>query len=239
VVQKLMSGPLEPWIGFALEAAPSAAILAFIFVFLVALLFSLLLLCASDPKKMLGAVLRLGLVAGLYAAVHVGGVVALFGWPALWVFERSFGVSPELKSWMTSLLTLNYVSVGLVVATALAIVVVLMVLGIWKEQKKIRSPWEKKQTRWRTWHDQQVRPATAKEERLPSDDYRRIGLIVGSVFLVCPMIVGVFVAGSERSLLPLIFAGLIGIVMFFLPYGIGRLLGWILDGLVFRVEGRT
>jgi hypothetical protein len=238
-VQELTNGPLGPWIGFALEAAPTAAILAFIFVFLVSLVLSLLLLCAGNPKKMLGAVLLLGLIAGLYAAVHVGGVVALFGWPALWTLERTFGVSRELKSWVASLLTLNYVSVGMVVATALAIVIVLMILGIWKEQKKIQSPWVKKQTRWREWHDQQVRPASAKEERLLSDDYHRIGLIVGSLFSVCPVIVGIFVASSERSLLPLIFSGLIGIVMFFLPYGIGRLLGWILDGLVSRVEART
>jgi hypothetical protein len=74
---------------------------------------------------------------------------------------------------------------------------------------------------------------------LLSDDYHRIGLIVGSLFSVCPVLVGIFVASNERSLLPLIFAGLTGTVMFLLAYGVGRLLGWILDGLVSRVEERT
>jgi hypothetical protein len=232
VLQELMSGPLGPWIGFALTAAPAAAILVFIFVFLVALLFSLLLLCAGDPEKMLGGVMLIGLIAGLYAAVHVGGVVALFGWPALWTIERIFGLSRELESWVASSLTLNYVSVGLVAATALTIVIVALFVGILKEQKKIQSPWEKKQSRWREWLDRQDRSATAKEERLVGGYYQRVGLVVGLLFSVCTMIAGLFLASSEWSLLPLIFSGLIGIVMFFLPYGIGRLLGWALDWVV-------
>jgi len=51
-LQELTSGPLGPWITFAVKTAPNAAVLAFTFVLLLAILFSLLIWCAGDPKRM-------------------------------------------------------------------------------------------------------------------------------------------------------------------------------------------
>jgi len=61
---------LGPWLVFALHTGLATAVLVFIFVVLVTLLFSLLLLFAGDPKKMLGTVVFLGPVAAFYSALH-------------------------------------------------------------------------------------------------------------------------------------------------------------------------
>jgi hypothetical protein len=245
MLQELTSGPLGPWISFALAAGPAAAILVFIFVILLALLLSLLLFCAGDPEKMLGAVLLVGPVAGLHAAVHVGAFVMLFGWPALSIIERIFHLSPQLESWVASWLTLSYASVGLVFAAALTIVIVVMFLGIWKEQRKVLSAWEQKQRRWRESNDQRSRSTTAKEERadekedLPlGEQYRRAGRIIGLLFFICMAVAGLFVTTREHSFLPLIFLGTVGIVVFFLSYGINQLLGSVLERVVSDLQGR-
>jgi hypothetical protein len=64
-LQDLASGPLGPWISFAVKTAPNAAVLTFSFVLLVAILFSLLMWCAGDPKRMLSALLLVAPIAGL------------------------------------------------------------------------------------------------------------------------------------------------------------------------------
>src|SRR5437588_1087703 len=94
-LHELARSSLGPWPVFALHTGASAATLVFIFVLLIALLFSFLLLCAGDPKRMVPTVLVLGPVAALYSALHVGGLLALLGWPTLWVLERVLGLSPD------------------------------------------------------------------------------------------------------------------------------------------------
>jgi hypothetical protein len=79
---------------------------------------------------MLPTVLLAAPIAGLYVAVVVGGVVAIFGWPILWLFERIFALSPEVKAATSSLLKINYLSIGLVMAAAMAVVIILLVHGI-------------------------------------------------------------------------------------------------------------
>src|SRR6516165_6756290 len=87
-----LSGPFGSWIAFAVKTAPNAALLAFTFVFVLAVLFSLLLWCAGDPKRMLPTVLLIAPIAGSYIGILVGGIVALFGWPIVWLFERIFAL---------------------------------------------------------------------------------------------------------------------------------------------------
>jgi hypothetical protein len=69
-LQELTSGSAGPWITFAVKTAPNAAVLAFTFVLLLAILFSLLIWCAGNPKRML-----LRYIAGdsNRRLIHLGG----------------------------------------------------------------------------------------------------------------------------------------------------------------------
>ncbi len=145
---ELAHSSLGPWLVFAAHTGLSAAALVFIFVLVVTLLFSFLLLCAGDPRRMVATVLFLGPVAAFYAALHVGGLVALLGWPMLWVLQHVFGVSSDAVRWTASIMSINYASLGLVSIAAVALVIVAMGQGIWKRQHALQAARGKARLAW-------------------------------------------------------------------------------------------
>ena len=215
-----------------------------------AILFSLLLWCAGDPNRMLRTVLLVGPIAALYAALVVGGVIAFFGWPILWLFEQILGLSPDVERWTSSLVQLNYLSIGLVIGAAMAVVIVLLVRGIWNEQGKAQRAFDKKESYLKQFGgDETVRldeleSVQAVKPELPSPrdygristNYRRIGLIVGSLFAVVPILSGLVLAHTELTFSFLMYCALATIILFVIPYGICRSLGWILDGFLSKAE---
>src|SRR6516225_10686386 len=112
-LEQLTSGPLGQWIFFAAQTAPAAAVLAFTFVVLVVSLFWLLLWCAGAPR-FAKPVLLITPIVGLFAAVIVGGVMALFVWPILWLFEQILGLPPVLERSAILAVQVNYLSLGVV-----------------------------------------------------------------------------------------------------------------------------
>ena len=69
-----------------------------------------------------------------------------------------------------------------------------------------------------------------------SQDYRRIGVIVGLLFAAVPIAAGLF-AGLSFSLL--IYCGLAAVIMFAIPYGISRSVGWIVDSFFSSMQVGT
>ena len=244
-LETLKSGPLGPWIVFALQTAPSAALLAFSFVLVLATLISALLWCAGDPKRMLRSALLAAPIAGLYVAVVVGGVMALFGWPILWLFEKILGLSPDLEAWASSNVQVNYLSIGLVTGVAIAILILLLVHGIWTEQRKLQ--FARKSTLPKEYGGGL---ATNGEYSAPegqdllkphvygrlSQDYRRIGVTVGLIFAAVPIVAWLF-AGPSFSLL--MYCGFAAVIMFAIPYGISRSVGWIVDSFLSSMQAGT
>ena len=245
-LQKLTSGPLGPWIVFAMETAPNAALLAFIFVLLLAILISALLWCGGDPKRMLRMALIAAPIAGLYVAVVVGGVMAFFGWPILWLFEQILGLSPEVEAWASSFVKVNYLSIGLVTGTAIAIVIGLLVHGIWTEQRK--ALFGKKMIHLKEYGGSVIAEELVEGRELfkpqyffgrARENYRRIGVIVGSIFSAVPIVAGLFLARTGLNLLLLMYCGLAAAIMFLIPYGISRSLGWIVDSFFSKTQAGT
>jgi hypothetical protein len=245
-LEKLKTGPLGPWIDFALQTAPSAALLAFSLVLALAILISALLWCAGDPKRMLRTALLAAPIAGLYFAVIVGGVMALFGWPILWLFTKILGLSPDVEAWASSNIKLNYLSIGMVVGTAIAILIALLVHGIWTEQRKIQfartSTHSNKYGGGRTADGEHSTIVEGRELFKPhvhgrlSQDYRRIGVTVGVIFAAVPIAAWLF-AGMSFSLL--IYCGFASVIMFAIPYGISRSVGWITDSFLYSMQAET
>ena len=132
--QIVLAPPLGPWLTFAVQTAPPAAVLVFIFVLLVAAIFVLLLICAGDPNRMLRMLLLLGPIAGAYCAIYVSGMIAIAGWPIMQIIERTFGLSGGSEAWVISLLNLNYVSLTMDALASVGLVVVLLIGAIWREQ---------------------------------------------------------------------------------------------------------
>jgi hypothetical protein len=240
-LDELTRSSLGPWLVFALHAGPSAAALVFIFVFFIALLFSFLLLCAGDPKRMVPTVLVLGPVAALYSALHVGGSVALLGWPALWVLERVLGLSPDAANWASSILTINYASVGLVGASAAALVIVAMGQGIWKQQKALQAVRPKERLDWptpiRAPADEILRPRQSKWNQFFGSSvhhaaYHRIGVIAGPLFAAPVLLLGVLLAREEHRVFPLFYFGFAAAAVLVVTYAIGQLLGSLVDSFI-------
>jgi len=122
-LEKLRSGPLGPWISFALVTAPSAAIFVFVFVFVFSsfwLVVSIACLCGGRLRDAFVAFLMPAVNAG-YAGACVGGNVALLGWPALWLVEQVFGPWPEIGGWALSILTLKLASLAAAAGAGLAL----------------------------------------------------------------------------------------------------------------------
>jgi hypothetical protein len=248
-LQDLTSGPLGSWIIFAGKTAPNAAALAFAFVALVAILFSLLIWCAGDPKGMLPTVLLVTPIAGLYIAVVVGGIVAFCGWPIIWLFEQIFALSPDLEDRASVFVKINYLSIALVMGAAVAVVIVLLVHGIWSEERKARRQFAKGLEYGSRVMAQgeylelvEVKdPLLHKphEASRASEGYRRVGLALGSIFAICPIVIGLFFARTGLSISLLVYCGLAGVIMFLIPYVVSRLLGWIVDNFISKMQAGT
>jgi hypothetical protein len=240
-LEQLTRSSVGPWVVFALHAGCGAAVLVFVFVLLVALLFSLLLFCAGDPKRMVRTVLLLGPVAGLYAALHVGALVALLGWPALSVLERVLGLGPDAVNWASSMLSLSYASVGLVVVSAVGFVIIAMGRGIWHRQNAPQATRSEERIKWPGPYNPYAldKKLESGESNLQLDrepgrtairaGYHRIGVIAGPLFATPVLLLGIVVAAEEQSVLLFLYFGLAAAGVLVVIYGIGQLLGSLVD----------
>jgi hypothetical protein len=245
----LTSGPFGPWIVFALKTAPNAALLAFTFVFVLAVLFCLLILCAGDPKRMLPTVLLIAPIAGTYVGILVGGITALFGWPIIWLFERIFALSPEVEVRASSFIKFNYLSLGLIIATALVVVIVLLIHGISTEQREAQRQFAKQRlpSGRELAEPEYLEGAEVAAPSLHKPDnstrvgggYRRIGLLVGSIFALFPIVLGLIFARRELSISLLMYCGAAAVILFLIPYVISRSLGWIVDNFFSKMQTET
>jgi hypothetical protein len=243
-LQDLSSGPLGSWIMFAGKTAPSAAALAFTFVAVVAILFSVLIWCAGDPKGMLPTVLLVTPIAGLYIAVVVGGIVAFCGWPMVWLVEQIFALSPDVEARASAFVKINYLSIALVMGAAMAVVIVLLVHGIWSEERKARRQFAKgieypSRVEYLELVEEDHQLHKPHEASRASEGYRRVGLALGSIFAIFPIIMGLFFARTELSISLLIYCSLAGVIMFLIPYIVSRLLGWIVDNFISKMQAGT
>lgn len=246
----MMGTPFDPWIAFARETAPGAAALVFTFVLAGTIVFALLLVCAGDPRRMLRSLLVLGPIAGAYFAIQVAAFVAMTGWPVLWLLEQLLGLPRASEARVISLLSLNYASTGIATAAAVGFIVVLITGGIWQEQGRTRQVGKEPRSSDALFEREEqgrmadeavhfpnaeVVPATEKRDdgRL-GGSYRRIGVIVGALFALVSLTAGLVTAGTEHSFLPILYFGVAAIVVFGMTYGSGRLLGSIVESLVFK-----
>jgi hypothetical protein len=240
-VEQLTRSSVGRWVVFAMHAASGAAVLVFVFVLLVAVLFSLLLFCAGDPKRMVRTVLLLGPVAGLYAALHVGGLVALFGWPVLSVLERVPGLGPDAVNWASSMLSLSYASVGLMVVSALAFVIIAVGRGIWHRQKAPPATRSEERIKWPGPYnpytlDKKLQSSKGNRQldREPARSviragYHRIGVIAGPLFATPVLLLGIVVAVEEQNACLFLYFGVAAAGVLAVTYGIGQLLGALVD----------
>jgi hypothetical protein len=235
---ELAHSSLGPWLVFAAHTGLSAAALVFIFVLVVTLLFSFLLLCAGDPRRMVATVLFLGPVAAFYAALHVGGLVALLGWPMLWVLQHVFGVSSDAVRWTASIMSINYASLGLVSIAAVALVIVAMGQGIWKRQHALQAARGKARLAWPSSSGQCKAGETADTHTasVARASYHRIAMIAGPLFAAAILLAGLLLAREQRSLLPLVCSAVSAAALFAVIYGIGQLLGALVDTFIDKMH---
>jgi hypothetical protein len=226
-LEQLPRSSLGPWLAFAAHTGLSVAALVFIFVLLITLLFSLLLLCAGDPKGMLATVLFLGPVAAIYAALHVGALVALIGWPVLWILQHAFGLSPGATAWVSWILSFNFASAGLIGAAALALVILTMGRGIWTQQQGLRAV----RSNW---------PAPSGRERpeasLARAGYHRIAVVAAPLFAAPVLLAGIILAREQQSVWPLVCFVPSAAAVFAITYGIGHLLGSLVDTFIYQMH---
>ena len=237
-LEQLTSGPLGQWIFFAAQTAPAAAVLAFTFVVLVVSLFWLLLWCAGAPR-FAKPVLLITPIVGLFAAVIVGGVMALFVWPVLWLFKQILGLPSVLERSAILVVQVNYLSLGLVTGAALAVVIVLLVHGIWTEPRKVQSA---KRGAYAGGGGEYSEILQVRELLKPEDygrAYRRIAVIVGIIFSAVPVLAGLFLAREGLSLSQLSYCGLAAGILFVVPYAITRSVGWVLDSCIAKMHAGT
>jgi hypothetical protein len=237
-VAEVTRSPLGPWLLFALHTGLATAVLVFIFVLLVTLLFSLLLLFAGDPKKMLGTVLFLGPVAAFYSALHVGAVVGLLGWPVLLLLDRFFQLSPDAASWASSILSLNYVSVGLVSVAAVTLVIVAMGRGFWKRQHTLHAARAKERLAWQVPASEVTANEAVSTHSTAASrtGYHRIGIVAGPLFATPVLLAGLFVAREQHTILPLVCSVVSAAAVFGVTYGIGQLLGALVDTFINKMH---
>jgi hypothetical protein len=229
---------LGPWLVFALHTGLATAVLVFIFVVLVTLLFSLLLLFAGDPKKMLRTVVFLGPVAAFYSALHVGAVVGLLGWPVLLLLDRFFQLSPDATSWASSILSLNYVSVGLVSIAAVTLVIVAMGRGLWKRQHTLQAARAKERLAWAASANEGgvEETVSAHSTAASRTGYHRIGIVAGPLFAAPVLLAGLLLAREQHTLLPLVCSVVSAAAVFGVTYGIGQLLGALVDTFISKMH---
>jgi hypothetical protein len=230
-------------LAFAVKTAPNAAVLTFTFVLLVAILFSLLIWCAGDPKRMLPTVLLVAPIASLYISVVVGGVVALGGWPMVWLFEQIFALLPAAEARASSLLKINYLSIALVMGAAMVVVIELLIHGIWTEERRVRRQFvrgiENENGIGSGGENLGLVDVENSQGHQHSEGYRRVGVTVGSIFAILPIVVGLGFARTGLSVALLIYCGLAAVIMFFIPYLISRSLGWIVDNFISKMQAGT
>jgi hypothetical protein len=243
----LLRTPFGPWIVFAIEASPAAAALAFVFVLVVTILFSLLFLCAGNPKRMLRTVMIVGPVAGLYAAVHVGGLVTLLGWPILWTLRLALHLPSGFEAWAFAVFALNYISVGLVALSAIGLVIVLVSHGILSEPQKQQETGcpesSRQQERDATTRPQQLELSGIKRSGLSQsqhhspirESYLRIGLMAGCLFASPVFFASLFLLG-DLNVLPLIYLWAAALVIFFVTVGVGQLLAWAVENFISKTQ---
>jgi hypothetical protein len=171
-------------------------------------------------------------------------LVALLGWPALWVLERVVGLSPDVARWASSILTINYASVGLVGASAVALVIVAMAQGIWKQQKALQGVRPKERLDWSTpirapadeiRRGQQPKWTQFCGSSVHHAAYHRIGLITGPLFGAPVLLLGVLLAREEHRVLPLFYFGLSAAAVLVVTYAIGQLLGSLVEILIAKM----
>jgi hypothetical protein len=235
---EVMRSSLGPWLLFALHTGLATAVLVFIFVVLVTLLFSLLLLFAGDPKKMLRTVVFLGPVAAFYSALHVGAVVGLLGWPVLLLLDRFFQLSPDARSWASSILSLNYVSVGLVSIAAVTLVIVAMGRGLWKRQHTLQAARAKERLAWPASANEGAVEETVSAHSTAAScaGYHRIGIVAGPLFAAPVLLAGLLLAREQHTLLPLVCSVVSAAAVFGVTYGIGQLLGALVDTFISKMH---
>jgi hypothetical protein len=230
-IEQMSLSSLGPWLTFAAHAGLSVAALVFIFVLLITVLFALLLLCAGDPKDVLAIVLFLGPVAAFYAALHVGGLAALLGWPILWVLQHVFGVSPGATTLVSRILSFSFASVGLVVASAFALVILTMGRGIWTQQQGSRAVRSSTRIDW---------PASSGRERREASfaraGYHRIAVVAAPLFAAPVLLLGIILASEQQSVWPLACFVPSAAAVFAVTYGIGHLLGSLVDTFIYQMH---
>jgi hypothetical protein len=237
-IEQLLRSSLGPWLAFAAHTGLSVAALVFIFVLLITLLFSLLLLCAGDPKGTLATVLFLGPVAAFYAALHVGALVALFGWPILWVLQHAFGVSLSATTWVSRILSFNFASVGLIGASALALVILSMGKGVWTQQQGLRAV----RSDARINHpaspgrDRMNQVVVSKKESFVRAGYHRIAVVAAPLFAAPVLLLGIIVASEQQSVWPLACFLPSAAAVFAITYGIGHVLGSLVDTFICQMH---
>ncbi|MET0538394.1 MAG: hypothetical protein ABWZ64_10665 [Xanthobacteraceae bacterium] len=170
--------------------------------------------------------------------------MALLGWPALWVLERVLGLSPDVARWASSILTINYASFGWVGASAVALVIVAMAQGIWKQQKALQGVRPKERLDWstpiRAPADEILRGQQPKWTQFCGSSvhhaaYHRIGLITGPLFGAPVLLLGVLLAREEHRVLPLFYFGLSAAAVLVVTYAIGQLLGSLVEVFIAKM----
>jgi hypothetical protein len=249
--QIIAASSLGPWLTFAVQTAPPVAALVFIFVLLVASIFVVLLICARDPHRMLPMLLLLGPIAAAYCAIYVCGMIAIAGWPIMQIIERTFGLSSESEARVISFFTLNYISLAIDALGALALVVMLLVGAIWREQTVQHQRAGKKPPELRGAFDQAAGQAYRAEQSLPPVEarrepkgqaggvgnvYQRIGVVAGLVFSGFVLTTGLVLALTERRLMLILYFGFAAAAVFLATYGSGRLLGWAVDSFFEKAQ---
>lgn len=228
---------LGPWLTFALQTAPAAAVLVFVFVFFVAAVFIVLSICAGDPNRTLRILLLLGPIAGIYCGIYAGGLIAIAGWPIMQILERAFGLSSKNETWVISLCNLSYISIGMDALAAVGLVIILLAGAILRghtkeavEAPSAEQPLPSARDLRRDLSETNAQIGLSKM----SNTYRRIGIIAGCVFSGFVLAAGLFLSLTQHHLLLFFYFCIAAAVIFIATYGSGRLLGWGIDSFFAR-----
>jgi hypothetical protein len=142
---------------------------------------------------------------------------------------------------------INYLSIALVMGAAIAVVIALLVHGIWTEERKARRQFVRGIENGREPGRENLEPVEVenspahkhRDSTRASDGYRRIGVTIGSIFAIFPIVVGLLFARTGLSIALLMYCGLAAVTMFFIPYLISRSLGWIVDNFISKMASRN
>jgi hypothetical protein len=177
-------------------------------------------------------------VAAFYSALHVGAVVGSLGWPVLLLLDRFFQLSPDATSWASSILSLNYVSVGLVSIAAVTLVIVAMGRGLWKRQHTLQAARAKERLAWAASANEGgvEETVSAHSTAASRTGYHRIGIVAGPLFAAPVLLAGLLLAREQHTLLPLVCSVVSAAAVFGITYGIGQLLGALVDTFISKMH---